>query len=110
MNKNLCRILLVSLLPLMGCQATGGQSTAGQSAGVSSSLSKASIDRETDAALKELYATTPAARELEQHAKGILVFPTILKAGFMGGAQYGSGGALRKKGKTVAYYNTVAGS
>jgi lipid-binding SYLF domain-containing protein len=104
-NRNLCRIFLVSLLPLMGCQSTGGQST-----GASSSLSKASIDRDADAALKQLYASTPATRELAQRAKGILVFPTVVKAGLMGGAQYGSGGALRKKGKTVAYYNTLAGS
>ena len=37
------------------------------------------------------------------------MFPTILKAGFMFGGQYGEG-ALRKKGRTVAYYNTVAAS
>ncbi len=104
-NKNLRRILLVGLLPLMSCQTTGEQSTSGQS-----SLSKASIDRGADAALKELYESTPAARELAKRAKGILVFPTVVKAGFMGGGQYGSGGALRKKGKTVAYYNTLAGS
>jgi lipid-binding SYLF domain-containing protein len=104
-NKNLCRILLVGVLPLMGCQTTGGPS-----AGTSSSLSKSSIDREADAALKQLYESTPAAKELAQHAKGILVFPTVVKAGLMGGAQYGRGGALRKKGKTVAYYNTLGGS
>jgi lipid-binding SYLF domain-containing protein len=37
------------------------------------------------------------------------VFPSIVKAGFLFGAQYGEG-ALREKGKTVGYYNTVAAS
>jgi lipid-binding SYLF domain-containing protein len=109
LNKGLWNVLLVSLLALTGCQSPGGQSTTsmgGQSAGGSA----AEIDRDVDAALKKLYASTPAAKELAQRAKGILVFPTVVKAGLMGGAQYGSGGALRKKGKTVAYYNTIAGS
>jgi lipid-binding SYLF domain-containing protein len=110
MNKNLCRILLVCLLPLMSCQSTGGQSTASSTGEQSEGISAAEIDRDVDAALKKLYASTPAAKELGQHAKGILVFPTVVKAGLMGGAQYGRGGALRKKGKTVAYYNTLGGS
>ena len=37
------------------------------------------------------------------------MFPSIYKAGFMFGAQYGDG-ALRQGGKTVGYYNTVAAS
>src|SRR5262245_42094951 len=35
------------------------------------------IDRETEAALKVLYDTTPAAKELAPKAKAILVFPNI---------------------------------
>ena len=31
------------------------------------------IDREVDAALAELYRTTPSAKDLAKHAKGILV-------------------------------------
>ena len=40
-------------------------------------------------------------------AKGILVFPDVLKAGLVVGGQYGEG-ALRVKGKTDGYYSTVA--
>ena len=69
----------------------------------------AEIDRDVNSALHELYATTPKAKELSQVAKGILVFPNVLKAGFLFGAQYGAG-ALRKGGKTVGYYNTVEAS
>jgi lipid-binding SYLF domain-containing protein len=37
------------------------------------------------------------------------VFPNIVKAGFLLGAQYGEG-ALRQRGKTVGYYNSAAAS
>jgi lipid-binding SYLF domain-containing protein len=46
---------------------------------------------------------------LAKSAKGILIFPGVVKAGFIGGAQYGVG-ALRKRGRTAGYYNLVAGS
>ncbi|MCZ7565772.1 MAG: lipid-binding SYLF domain-containing protein [Burkholderiales bacterium] len=69
----------------------------------------AEIDRNVDAALKSLYAKTPAAKTLARKAKGVLVFPSIVKGGLIVGAQYGKG-ALRKGGKTVAYYETVSAS
>ena len=71
--------------------------------------SAAEINRDVDAALARLVADVPSARTLAQKAKAVLVFPTIVKAGFMFGAQYGDG-ALRRQGKTVGYYNTVAAS
>jgi lipid-binding SYLF domain-containing protein len=67
------------------------------------------IDKDVDAALQKLYAQTPAAKELSKIAKGILVFPSIIKGGLIVGGQYGEG-ALRKGGKTTGYYNTVAAS
>jgi lipid-binding SYLF domain-containing protein len=96
-------ILWISLLVLLGCQTTGGE-------GMSFSGSAAEIDREVDNALQTLYTTTPEARNLASRAKGILVFPSIVKAGFMVGAQYGRGGALRVKGRTAGYYNSVSAS
>lgn len=77
--------------------------------GTAFAASAAEIDRNVDAVLVKLYASVPKARELEARAKGMLVFPRIYKAGFMFGAQYGEG-ALRRKGKTVGYYNSVAAS
>jgi len=71
--------------------------------------SAAQIDRDADAALRTLYETTPAAKALAEKAKGILIFPSIVKAGFIVGAQYGDG-ALLKGGRTVGYYNIVAAS
>lgn len=69
----------------------------------------AKIDRDVDIALQKLYASTPVAKELSTIAKGILVFPDIIKGGLIIGGQYGKG-ALRKEGKTIGYYNTVAAS
>ena len=67
------------------------------------------IDSKADEALKKLYESTPAAVEISKVAKAVLVFPDIIKGGFIIGGQYGDG-ALRKEGKTVGYYRSVAGS
>ncbi len=69
----------------------------------------AEIDREVDQALAKLYASTPAAAELAKVAKGVLVFPRVVKAGFVVGAKYGTG-ALRVNGHTVGYYRTMGAS
>ena len=72
-------------------------------------MNPAQLDQDVDMALQKLYQTTPSAKKLAARAKGILVFPDVLKAGFIGGAQYGTG-ALRKNNRTFGYYNIVAGS
>ncbi len=69
----------------------------------------AQIDGKVDLALEALYKKTPAAKKQAESAKGILVFPDVLKAGLMVGGQYGVG-ALRVGGKTEGYYNVVEGS
>jgi lipid-binding SYLF domain-containing protein len=67
------------------------------------------MDQAGVAALERLYATTPVAKLLAGEAKGILIFPSVVKAGFIFGAEFGNG-ILRKQGGTVGYYNLVAGS
>ena len=69
--------------------------------------SKGEIDRETKTALATLYEKSPVAKELAKTAKGILVFPRVVKAGFIFGGQSGDG-SLIVNGKPVAYYNTSA--
>ncbi|MBL1265283.1 YSC84-related protein [Methylomicrobium sp. RS1] len=95
--------LFITLWILVGCQSTGsvGSAVAGSSV---------QIDRDVDYALQELYESNPAARKLATSAKGILVFPSIVKAGFMFGGQLGRGGALRVRGRTVGYYQSLAAS
>lgn len=67
------------------------------------------IDRDANNAIQKLHASSPAAKELSKVAKGILVFPKVIKGGLIVGGQYGEG-ALRVGGKTTGYYKTVAAS
>jgi lipid-binding SYLF domain-containing protein len=67
------------------------------------------FDADAKAALNKLYESEPAAKLIGEKAKAILVFPNIIKAGFIVGAQYGEG-ALLKNGKVIAHYNSVAAS
>ena len=67
------------------------------------------VDRDARQALEKLYAKQGSARLLGEKAKGILVFPSIVKAGFMFGGQIGNG-VLFKDGKRVGFYNSTAAS
>jgi lipid-binding SYLF domain-containing protein len=71
--------------------------------------SAASLEDDAQAALASLYSTTPSAKVLGDKAKAILVFPRIVKAGFIVAGAYGEGVAMRG-GKVIGYYNSVAGS
>lgn len=64
------------------------------------------IDWKSGYALKQLYATSPSAKILAKKAKGILVFPNIVKGGFIVGGQFGEG-LLFKNGEKSGYYNTI---
>lgn len=67
------------------------------------------IEIDTNAGLQKLYNSSQTAKDMSTIAKGILIFPNVVKAGFMFGGQYGEG-ALKVNGRTQGYYNTVAGS
>jgi lipid-binding SYLF domain-containing protein len=71
---------------------------------VASAQTAAEIDRDVDNGISKLYSDSPAAKELSTVAKGILVFPDVVKGGLIIGGQYGKG-ALRVNGKTEGYYN-----
>jgi lipid-binding SYLF domain-containing protein len=71
--------------------------------------SRQELERDAAAALKSLYANNSAARLLGGKARAVLVFPHMIKAGFMFGGQVGEG-VLKKGGKTVGFYNSVAAS
>lgn len=67
------------------------------------------IDAKVNAELKNIYKKFDAAKQLSRKSEGILVFPSVIKAGFGIGGEYGEG-ALRINGKTVDYYNTASAS
>jgi lipid-binding SYLF domain-containing protein len=78
-------------------------------AGPALAASAAALDRTVDAAMHELLASHDAARSLARDARGILVFPQVVKGGFLFGGQFGDG-ALREGGRTTGYYRSIAAS
>jgi len=68
--------------------------------------SAATLNKDGQAALSQLYAKVPLAKTIGAKARAILVFPKVTKAGLGIGGQYGEG-VLLKGGKPVAYYNTA---
>jgi lipid-binding SYLF domain-containing protein len=90
---------LVSLT--IGCTTTTGASDP--------AARRASIDAGVDDALASLFREVEGSRELVAQARGVLVFPNVLAAGFMVGASRGDG-ALRIDGKTSSYHATTSGS
>jgi len=95
--------IAVAGVAFVGCTTT----TKGDS--TSAPTSRTSIDSQVDAALSKLYTNVPGSRELVAKSKGVLVFPDVIGASLVVGAQYGRG-ALRVNGRTEAYYSTTAGS
>jgi lipid-binding SYLF domain-containing protein len=71
--------------------------------------SAAEIDIGVNATLKRFAKKVNGGAEFLQKANGVLVFPSVYKAGFGFGGEYGEG-ALRIGGKTVGYYSTAAAS
>ncbi len=78
-------------------------------AGAAHAASKEKIDRRTDKALAEFREDISGADEVLAKAAGVLVFPSVKKAGIGIGGEYGEG-ALRVGGRSVAYYSTAAAS
>ena len=91
---------------ITGCSTTA---TKDASATDSPAAKRRAIDADVDAALARLYAQDPSAREMVAKARGTLVFPSVISAGFVIGGSYGQG-ALRVGGHSARYYSTAAGS
>jgi lipid-binding SYLF domain-containing protein len=76
---------------------------------VASAASKSALNASSKKTLDNLLAREPAAKTLYSKAVAVLVFPSITKAGFVVGGQYGEG-VLWKGGKPIGYYNTAGAS
>jgi len=79
------------------------------SASFALAASASEIDRDVTQSLITLYKNTPGAKALADKSKAVLVFPSIVKGGFIIAGQFGDG-ALRKGDKTVSYYRSLAAS
>ncbi|HKK14577.1 MAG TPA: YSC84-related protein [Gammaproteobacteria bacterium] len=67
------------------------------------------IDAKVNATLKEFKDQVKGAAGFLKDAKGVLVFPGVIKAGLVVGGEYGEG-ALRIHGRTQGYYSIAAAS
>ncbi|MGF6605375.1 BPSL1445 family SYLF domain-containing lipoprotein [Paraburkholderia tuberum] len=96
---------MAASLALAGCTTTGGS---GQSA-TTDAAKRQEIDAAVNGALSKLFDTVQGSHELVSKAQGVLVFPSVRKAAFIVGGEYGEG-ALRVGGATVGYFSTAAAS
>jgi lipid-binding SYLF domain-containing protein len=64
---------------------------------------------ESEYALQELYRSEPFAEAVAGQAKAILVFPNIVRAGFIFGGSFGEG-VLFYPDQQHQYYNSLSGS
>jgi lipid-binding SYLF domain-containing protein len=97
LKRSICTVLVAVSFTILGSAAVNAQSK-------SAKLEAKSIE-----AYNQLLAKNEAATKLSKVAKGVLVFPSVKKAGFMIGGQSGEG-TLRVGGKTEGFYKTTAAS
>jgi lipid-binding SYLF domain-containing protein len=98
----------VSMSIVLAAAVFLGLPAAAQQASTAAPAAKApatTLSRDSRNALNRLYAQSPSAKALSERATAILVFPSIKKAGFVIGGQYGEG-TLFKCGRPAAYYST----
>lgn len=95
-RKNVAGCLLLLLLVLETCTPIWA-------------ASKQEIDIKVNAALERFAEEVNGGSAFLSKAQGVLVFPSVVKAGLGIGGEYGEG-ALRIGGKTVDYYSTAAAS
>jgi lipid-binding SYLF domain-containing protein len=102
----ICRISLLTLSGVLLSQCAHEPVTQANAANASARQ----ISADSRAALQDLYSKNAAARRLGRSASGILVFPHIMKGGFVFGAEGGNGALLAGDGSVRGYYQTAGAS
>ena len=77
--------------------------------GAARAASAEEINADANATLHKFVEQNPSAQELGRKAAGVLIFPSVLKAGLGVGGQYGEG-VLIVHGNATGYYNIVSAS
>jgi len=93
----------------LGSVALGACTTTGTEAKDDKAARRRELDAGANGTLNKLYGSVKGSHDLAAKARGILVFPTTLSAGFIVGGEYGDG-VLRSGGATHGFYRIVAGS
>ena len=93
----------IFILALVGLVSAIGVSQA-------NAASAEEINATADQTLRSFVRQVPGAKEIAQKAAGVLVFPSVVKAGIGFGGEYGEGIMLVKGGQPGGYYNLVSAS
>jgi lipid-binding SYLF domain-containing protein len=101
-------VAVVPLLTVAAACSTGESSMSGSQSTMAEPVAEdAGLKKDSLAALQTLYAKEPKAKEIGDRSKAILVFPNLVKAGFIAGVQ-GGDGVLIENGKITGVYNNTA--
>ncbi|WP_211463256.1 BPSL1445 family SYLF domain-containing lipoprotein [Collimonas silvisoli] len=100
---------MAASLAVTGLTVIGCTTTTPSDANADRDKRRHEIDAGIDATLARLQTAAPGANELLAKAQGVLVFPSVIAAGFWIGGQYGEG-ALRTGNTTEGYYSTASAS
>ena len=92
--------IFIAILLLSACSSMGGPT-------LSNNAQDELVDK-SRAALDDLYTVMPDAGDLRGRARGILVFPDILKAGLLVGGSGGNGVLFSPDGRVLGYYNLAS--
>ena len=106
MYKALASVAVAVSLVASGCSTTSPNANSSMS---DASSQRTSLNAQTDAALSKLYSQDPSSVQMVRRARGVLVFPAVISAGFVVGGSYGKG-TLRVGNRTDGYYSTTAAS
>ena len=101
-------LTFVALLAIVVAPAAG-KAVSAATDGTPTHNSGTEINAYANATLQSFVAQNPSARELGRKAAGILVFPSVIKAGIGLGGEYGEG-VLIIRGEPAGYYNLVSAS
>jgi len=96
-NKKFNPMMLLVLLSLIFTQQTLADEKA------------AELDKKVDLAIKKFETQVEGGAKFLGKVKGYLVIPSVIKAGFIIGGEYGTG-ALRVNGATKHYYSLTSAS
>lgn len=107
--KHLTQTVVVAAAVLMTLLSVACSTGPGGSQAMVSNVDARKIESKSRAALNGLYRSDPEARQLGAKARGILVFPEMIKGGLIVGGAYGDG-ALYQRGGATGYYRSISAS
>lgn len=95
-------VLAMAALMVAGCSTS-------RSGSADPEVRRNALNAGADAGLNNLFRQISGSEQMVNAARGVLIFPSVLEAGFVFGASSGEG-VLRKGGETVSFHRTTSGS